>query len=685
MGFNFSDTTYAALLGLFAAVFGIGYPLMIQAMGKIDKKYESARLLDYFEKNSIYLNFNRKLWICVYVILVTPFVLFLSNDLAWLPVVVLASDAIFILMLIIASVGLYKLIHKYYNPQQLYQLLRANLKWREIVDLAIYAAKNEDLALYNACVGDIGKFLSTYGHTTDSEEVKEITESFLRISSRKDAPEFLKSNTLGIDLYFVQPLLQYDLMWSILRRQINNGNFDWIMHYWECADYYYTTLLSQELLDKGERKSFDKEKDRFKEFHVAFCALLLYCEKMEWLTRVMRFTNQLPARYELIPRSFEEIFYWLKHFCHMLSGSMGNLYLENHYRFTEHGGVQTDYITYEGVVRYLACRMLFLGEIGLEVRCKDPLTLPLPCVRDDDKTGEKVIPTNKENINLARQLKNAAKEINEIVKKEGNFVDKVHHAIDSYIEDCKNAMGDSQKDEDNAIGKEKLLKEQLFSEFERQKKILFLDKNPSLDERASEMRTAKCEMKIRESDIYEGDYRYNVNLESVVISRIISDIQTAFNQIFQVNRTLNVYTIRYTDIAEVLDRLQLSDQYEVIGWGVNLEQKFATKTKATIKDALVHYSEIIVLKKSMMPYVVFCTSDNDSGFEQIEGSCLYSNIGELKKAKSSNDKLILKVLVNYKLVVPQSSIEFIRFRVATEVTDKTYDLDKIVPASDVLQ
>ena len=49
MDFSFSNSTYAALLALFAAIFGVGYPLIIQAIGEIDKKYDSTLLLKCFE------------------------------------------------------------------------------------------------------------------------------------------------------------------------------------------------------------------------------------------------------------------------------------------------------------------------------------------------------------------------------------------------------------------------------------------------------------------------------------------------------------------------------------------------------------------------------------------------------------------------------------------------------------
>lgn len=51
MDFSFSNSTYTALLALFAAIFGVGYPLIIQAIGEIDKKYDSTLLLKVLKRN----------------------------------------------------------------------------------------------------------------------------------------------------------------------------------------------------------------------------------------------------------------------------------------------------------------------------------------------------------------------------------------------------------------------------------------------------------------------------------------------------------------------------------------------------------------------------------------------------------------------------------------------------------
>lgn len=684
MEFNFCDTTYAALLGLFAAILGIGYPLIIQAMGEIDKKYGSARILAYFEKNAIYLNFIRIVRIGIFVMFVTPFVLYLSNDLKWLQVAILACDAIFVLKLMIASMRLYGLIQKYYNPQKLYQLLvEAKNSCREVMDLAIYAAKNEDLGLYNGCIGRISQFLSISEHKPNSEEIKEITQTFLSISSRIDAPDFMKSNALGIDLYFAQSLLRYDLMWSVLRKQINNGNFDWIMNYWERADQYFTYTLTSQKDCYNE-----KELCRFKEFHIALCALLLYNGKFDWLKQIMRFTNQLPPRYELVPCSFTEIFDWLKHFNRQLYNIREHLYLEMHYPFTDHGGVQADQIIYSNIVRYLAYRMLFLDEIDYNVRYMDPMEPPLPCVRDDEKTGEKVIPTNRKNIDLARQLLSYVKKANRTLNRPEVIINNVENVINNFIATCEDAIKAVRENPEVSAEKVDLLKNQLQEEFNRQKEKLIIKNNIKYNsgsaEKSTDEQTAKCEVKIDRSDIYKGDFRYSVNLESVIISSLMTQIQNVYNRLFLFNHTTDSYTIRYIDIERALHRLELSNDFVVIGMGIELQHKYVSKISADIKDTIGRTPEIVVMKKTISPYVSLCKAQgslDDCAPIMSNNDCvLYTNLEKIKSLKN----MTLKVMIKYKLITPVPNIKYIRLRIFNGVTDKTFDLDRIMPACNCL-
>lgn len=246
MDFSFSNSTYTALLALFAAIFGVGYPLIIQAIGEIDKKYDSTLLLKCFEEEPDFKRFNKRVLTCIFFSITTPFILFLSNGVPYIQIFILAIASIAMLSLLMSSIGLYKLFLSYYYPSRLFDILisKPDGRYMEILDIAIYAVKKDNIGLYNACMQHLYDSISLLSSDKPQiNQITEITKRILNYSSSKDAPNMLKSDTVGINFYFSLPTLNYRLMWITLQRHINNDNFDWVMNYWEYADQYYSFKL----------------------------------------------------------------------------------------------------------------------------------------------------------------------------------------------------------------------------------------------------------------------------------------------------------------------------------------------------------------------------------------------------------------------------------------------------------
>lgn len=331
MDFSFSNSTYTALLALFAAIFGVGYPLIIQAIGEIDKKYDSTLLLKCFEEEPDFKRFNKRVLTCIFFSITTPFILFLSNGVPYIQIFILAIASIAMLSLLMSSIGLYKLFLSYYYPSRLFDILisKPDGRYMEILDIAIYAVKKDNIGLYNACMQHLYDSISLLSSDKPQiNQITEITKRILNYSSSKDAPNMLKSDTVGINFYFSLPTLNYRLMWITLQRHINNDNFDWVMNYWEYADQYYSFKLIHDN-DKPQVRNglIDNKREKFKEFHIALGAFLLYSGKDGWLKQLMRFTNQLPPKYELTLCSFTEIFDWLIHFDNLLQDASNQFIL----------------------------------------------------------------------------------------------------------------------------------------------------------------------------------------------------------------------------------------------------------------------------------------------------------------------------------------------------------------------
>ena len=56
MIFDFTNYTFSGLLSILAALYGVGYPLIMQSIGRIYTQYDSTLLANRFTKEAIYLS-----------------------------------------------------------------------------------------------------------------------------------------------------------------------------------------------------------------------------------------------------------------------------------------------------------------------------------------------------------------------------------------------------------------------------------------------------------------------------------------------------------------------------------------------------------------------------------------------------------------------------------------------------
>lgn len=165
MNFDFSDYTYSGLIGIFSAIIGMCYPLMLQAIDRIDEKYHVSRFVELFKEEKCYCRFNKLLLLSIIFGVADPFALFLANNILWIQLLVLASHTLLVLLLLLNVVEMYRMILVYYNPKSFFNHLMKTPEdyLLELEDFAKYAAKNEDYSLYNSCMERIYELLSKNG------------------------------------------------------------------------------------------------------------------------------------------------------------------------------------------------------------------------------------------------------------------------------------------------------------------------------------------------------------------------------------------------------------------------------------------------------------------------------------------------------------------------------------------
>ena len=442
MEFEITNGIYAALIGIFAAVMGIAYPLILQTIEKIDARYDSTRLAHYFEGDKRFKRFNRSLRGCVFFAFVSGFALYFFDKSNTAKTIILAVYSIVTLNLVVKTLGLYALFMNFFYPKNLLESLKNDNEPRlfEILDITCYAAVKENIRLYNDGIKHIVRTIEgNLTQTTISYE-RDVIEELLKRSSKRDAPYFLRIDRSGIFLYFQCRPLNYEIMWDILRQHIGCGNYDWLMNYWEVADQYYRNMITQsvEKEDTGYPTRFkEDEATRFKEFHIALGALILHHKKTEWLHHIIRFTNVNPPHYDLALCTFRGIFRWLVHFEESLHWRNYKDSLEYKYPILFHTGVKGETVIYHHIVRYLAYSMLHLNELHYDVRFTEPFEPPQPCTKE--KAGDGFIQTNENFIQMANMLKQYVIEVNREIKRPDDALQQATKAIDDFTEECSAA------------------------------------------------------------------------------------------------------------------------------------------------------------------------------------------------------------------------------------------------------
>lgn len=117
--FEFSNNTVTLLISVFSVIVGMTYPILLQAIQRIDEQYESSRLSSLLTKEPKFKYFQWLVALSIAFAFASIFVMQMIDGhdvlvLAWVSV-----HSIVTLMLLRATLSLVYLILTYYNPNDL--------------------------------------------------------------------------------------------------------------------------------------------------------------------------------------------------------------------------------------------------------------------------------------------------------------------------------------------------------------------------------------------------------------------------------------------------------------------------------------------------------------------------------------------------------------------------------------
>lgn len=670
MYFDFPSYTYSGILAVFAAIFGIGYPLLQQAADGIDAIYGSTRITCLFQKEEKFLLFSKLLRWCLTFSVFVPFVLYNSNGCSFGIVTLLATQAWLTFRLAWTIIQLNRLMQTYKDGTELLAYLKGKRfnDWLVILDIAYYAAKKDNYILYHDCLMHIA---ANFENLSEAKH-QELLKKMFGYSSRNDAPDFFKSRSDFFEFLFARfPKDRVDrnlhrLLWRALMKNVRENNHDWIMNYWEHADQFYRFELENEDTVSNDVRTY------FLNLHVALGALFVYRGQYEWCDDIGRFTNIEPPHYDLVPSTFCEIWETQLRFLGYLEKPNE---LELMYSLGSHYGINSENVVYRYVVKYLALLMLRLKNMNYNVRYAEPTDLPPSFTGDKNR----IVPQNQQYI---RQAEFLLQNVQEVARERQMDCSDVLVLITSFKKQCQDEIDKMKQEKKIDEQKEELIKENLLAEFEQQKKYLVLGKLSSLSEDRSlaEQKEVCVRTLLDKNDICQGDYRCSINLEEVIINRLMQTVAQAYRNSIVSQTPLQTYTIRFQDAEKVIGKLRVNDEYAILAYGLNLESLYPQTASAAIKNLSGRKSEFIILRKSNLPYIQFDVKDapEQKVLKIInDHTPLYTNLHVLQNELNNNRPPILEVCLAYQIIITASPVPYLLFEVCSAITEELFDLNKI--------
>lgn len=460
----------------------------------------------------------------------------------------------------------------------------------------------------------------------------------------------------------------YRMMWGWINKMLDADHYDWIKQYWNIANQYCTFKL--EYPDKKE------ERNKFLEFHIMVCVLLLYKKSYRLLQHVFYFTNTLPAKYPLIPSTFPQIF----HIYEELSEKNKRMYLLDYHmsRVFEGAGEENKI---EGLlVNYLAMLMIRLYDVNdYNITYSDPLATPI--------TGN-TIEENDYKIELANILIERIKRItDEQIKECGLTMENPQTVVDlleQYISQCSQKKEELTKNPEISKDKQELIKESLIKSVIEYKPRLPQSSIQEVEENDEEF-TASQSVELDERLILNSHSAISSNLGETLINALNSQVQQFYCYQFLLNSAIKTYIIPYRDFSKAMKRLSISSKYVLLAMGI--PNHFFDEIEGFMRESnAIYYNKsdvyeipsnnetsILIMKKEDVPCFKF-RKLTDTTLTEIEPTrYLFSNIDYITK-----EHPVLTVKQGFSVHMPQK-LRYIRLRVAYHLESDDMLLQKVEP------
>lgn len=705
--FDFFDYNFSALISIFAALMGMAYPLILQAIQKIDDMYHGTILATFVQQQWPVKLFNDILLVSIPLSIIAPFAIYYCNNNTWC-VLIETIHSIVILALLVSAVILFKFIMLTTRPREFRDFIErkcsgSNPSLVELFQIAKFASDTEDETLFNSTVAAIYVKMEEYKKQTKiNDENKYPSEvwTFLRELHRQHAKRdnnFFSSHNVLCTLFFTpteyHPFSndEYRYLWQSVDAVLHTDNDQWVCSYWTFADQYYRFVMKY---NDPSNTDVEDQKRRFRQMHFMLGALLVYNKKFELLNNLMFFSNSTPPEYALVPSSYTQI---VNEFLPVINVEFAPLVLTQRYNMIgAPQDVSSDYFIIGQAYKYAALLLIRLFRVNdWNITYSDPMSLPLL----DDKL--KMEELNRL-VNIYNRLKSAIDEwynnleaLNTAMGDRVPPVEDVKKLCDGYIALCEQKINSIVHTTNVDPQKIQYIKDYLV-EAVRSKTLKLPTKTDmagvNIDSFEGSVLNDALECPLDKEIIKAGTYTNASNLPDLLIERLNELVYRAYNFVFIKHSCNKSVVTPYKDIKHTLDACAVDSSFVVLSMGIylgNFEELYGKSDdyhfeeegdNLTYKGCKIFRIPsamqcLILLKKTDLPFIEISDPTNLKGLEVLDAeSHLFSNVDSIKEITEEQQTLLIARGISIK--EPNRHIDYLRLKINHHY-DSSLDIQSI--------
>lgn len=657
MIFDFTNYTFSGLLSILASLYGVGYPLIMQSIGRIYTQYDSTLLANRFTKETIYRVFQVLLILNLLFAVSTPFLLHAE----WWNIGFVTIQAILLVLLMGFTFLLFQLMIKYENAGELLrhieggQIDKSNIM--DIFDLAIYADSKNNHQLYIDAMSSVFSYITVqqgddFKKQNDNEilppvvydeNVVAILKKIKGFIREDDGHHLLHRNNDIVSVLYNQlsksriSLQAHQMMWFLLNEAITYNNHSWFKQYWQFANSYSSLryrFVTNPILSQ--------DKKEFMLRHVMIGTLLLHNERYKWLNDIFLYTHSEPEYYGLIPSTFIEIVEMLENIdsiCTVPAFQQQNFYFAD-----EMGGVNDEKFVFRKAVKYLSLLVIRLWTLQYRNLYNINFLFHIPSspiLIEDAERAATLMDMMKDDVEEFY-----SKDIFQLIPRllPVNKAD-ILSLLSDYRDQCLNTKETHQNHPDVDCEKFSKLKEEIMS-FVNNFNIALPQNNIMAEVDNLITKEDVVETKERLETLYYSPYK-NIGLcKPPLLTNFMFDLYRMYLRELHCMKKLSSYEISWSQIQGFLENIGYNDlDYTII---TTDKIQHLKKTHISL-CAGVRPLGFFILKKSDIPHVSFGEVQRDD-LKLIDDSNISSNIDSFVDCHETHFYLVMatKMFVHIK-------------------------------------